>query len=214
MPMFDLMIFDLDGTLVDSAPDLVIAVNYTRRSLGLKSLADREITGFVGDGMDKLIERSLGPEFLDRYPEAVALFMAYYEEHLLDNTILYPDVTDILQFFGKKKKAIITNKRESFTRKITDHFDITGYFDIVIGLGTQNLRKPDARILSPVLKLFPVPPSHAIIFGDGVADINLARNGGMKSCALLNGYTPRETLLSLQPDFACEGLSELKTMFC
>ena len=100
------------------------------------------------------------------------------------------------------------------TRKITDAFSLTARFDDIIGVGTTPFRKPDIRMLLPVLARFHVEPSQAIIFGDGIADLQLARNSGIKSCALLNGFTSRDVLLALKPDFACEHLREIKTMFC
>ncbi|HLA28123.1 MAG TPA: HAD-IA family hydrolase [Syntrophales bacterium] len=214
MNKVDLMIFDLDGTLVDSASDLISAVNYTRGVLGLPAMNDNEIISFVGDGTDKLVERLLGQELQHCRDEATEVFVSYYGAHLLDNITLYPDVRDILEFYRLKKKIIITNKRYHFTRKVTDSFEITGCFDDIIGVGSTPFRKPDARILLPLLERLGIDPAFAVIFGDGVNDINLAKNSGIKSCALLNGFTPRNILLSLKPDFACEYLRELKTMFC
>ncbi len=214
MQQCELMVFDLDGTLVDSGRDLIMAANFTRNALGMPAMDDREIIRLVGDGTDKLIERIIGPEFQFRQGEALDIFLAYYEGHLLDNTILYPGVREVLVFFKQKKKVIITNKRAMFARKITDHFAITAFFDGIVGIGKDALRKPDPRVLLPFLERFDIAPEEAVIVGDGVADLNLARNCGVKSCALLNGFTPREVLLSLKPDFTCEELPELMTLFC
>ena len=214
MNMFNLMIFDLDGTLVDSSQDLIAAVNYTRRVLGLQTMNDREIIGFVGDGTDKLVERFVGEEGWHRRDEAMDVFIGYYEAHMLDNTTLYPGVREMLDFFQEKKKIIITNKRCNFARKITDGLNVTGCFDDIIGMGSTPYRKPDARILLPILERFNADSARTIIFGDGVTDVNLAMNAGVKSCAVLNGFTPRDVLLSLKPDFTCESVTELKAMFC
>jgi phosphoglycolate phosphatase len=213
MNNFELLIFDLDGTLVDSSADIIAAVNFTRKSLALPIMDQREIIRLVGDGTDKLVERLIGAEHQDRYAEALAIFLAYYGEHLLDHATLYADVTDVLDYFRHKKKVIITNKRENMTRKMTDAFSLTGRFDAIVGVGTTPFRKPDARIVLPVLARFRVEPHRAIIFGDGIADIQVAKNAGIKSCALLNGFTPREVLLALKPDFTCEHLRDIKTLF-
>jgi len=214
MQMFDLLIFDLDGTLVDSSADIIAAVNFTRQFLALPIMDDKEIIHMVGDGTDKLVERLIGPAHQGRYAEALAIFIAYYDAHLLDNATLYAGVTDVLDFFSHKKKVIITNKRENMTRKITDAFSLTDRFDDIIGMGTTPFRKPDLRILQPVLTRFCIEPHQAIIVGDGIADLQLARNAGIKSCGMLNGFTPREALLELKPDFSCEHLREIKAMFC
>ena len=214
MQMFDLLIFDLDGTLVDSSADIVAAVNFTRHALDLSTMGDKEIIGLVGDGTDRLVERFIGLENKNRYKEALDIFIAHYDDHLMDHATLYPGVTDALDFFSHKHKVIITNKRINMTRKITDGFSITACFDDIIGMGTTPFRKPDVRILLPILARFRIEPCQAVIIGDGVADLELAKNVGIKSCAMLNGFTPRENLLAWKPDFACEHLPELKTMFC
>jgi phosphoglycolate phosphatase len=214
MNKFELLIFDLDGTLVDSSADIIAAVNFTRQSLDLPVMDDKEIIRLVGDGTDKLVERLLGTEHQDRYAEALAIFLDFYGEHLLDHAALYAGVTDVLDYFSHKKKVIITNKRENMTRKMTDAFSLTARFDDIIGVGTTPFRKPDVRILLPVLARFRVEPFEAVIFGDGIADIRVAKNAGIKSCALLNGFTPREVLLALKPDFTCEHLREITTLFC
>lgn len=214
MKEIDLMIFDLDGTLVDSAPDIIAAVNYTRNLFGLSNMEDRSVINLVGNGTDKLVEGFLGHELRHRHEEAMAIFLAYYEEHLLDNTTLYPGVTDVLDFFKQKKKVIITNKRCHFTCRITDALHITGYFEDIIGMDSTPFRKPDARMLVPLLERFKVDPARVVVLGDGVNDVKMATNVGVSSCAMLNGFTTRDTLLSLKPDFVCERFEELKGMFC
>ncbi len=214
MKEINLVAFDLDGTLVDSSLDIIAAVNYTRETLGLPLMEDKEIIGFVGDGSDKLVERFIGYELQHRREEAMAMFLAYYDEHLVDQAFLYPGVSEILDFFRWKPKVIITNKRYHFTRKITDAFNITGCFEEIIGMDSTPYRKPDARILAPLFTRFDVLPAHVLIVGDGKNDILLAENTGAVSCAMVNGFTPRETLLCLKPDFVCENMLELKGMFC
>ena len=91
---------------------------------------------------------------------------------------------------------------------------ITACFDEIIGMGSTAYRKPDAMILTPILTRWRIDPQRTVVIGDGVADINLAGNTGSKSCAMLNGFTNREVLLSLRPDFACESLWELKEILC
>ncbi len=214
MSPIDLMVFDLDGTIVDSSPDLIAAVNFARAALKLAALTDEAIISFVGDGLDKLVERFLGPEQKHCQAEARAIFMEYYGKHLADKTVLCPGVLEVMKFFGNKKKLLITNKDRDFTRRITDHFKITACFEEIIGMGSTAYRKPEALILFPALSRLRIDPQHTVVIGDGVADIKLAKNTGSKSCAMLNGFTSRATLLALQPDFACESLWELKEILC
>lgn len=213
MHKFDLLIFDLDGTLIDSSVDIILAVNHTRHFLKLPPLDGEEIIRLVGDGTDKLVERMIGTEQQHRYREALAHFLAYYEAHLLDHATLYPGVTEVLDFFRHKTKVIITNKRENMTRKITDALSLTSRFDDIIGIGGTPFRKPDIRIVLPVLARFRVEPHQAIIIGDGCADLELAANSGINSCALLNGFTARSILLARKPDVACEHIIDIISLF-
>ncbi|MDI6775929.1 MAG: HAD hydrolase-like protein [Syntrophales bacterium] len=102
MRQIDLMIFDFDGTLVNSGGDIVASVNYTLESLKMPVMEPEVIIGFVGDGVQKLIERSLGHDFQDQFDKAMEIFTAYYAEHMLDTTTFYPGVPDILQYFHDK----------------------------------------------------------------------------------------------------------------
>jgi phosphoglycolate phosphatase len=209
MKQADLLIFDLDGTLVRSGEDIAAAVNHTLYELGLPSIDPEMIRGFVGDGLQILLERSLGShadEYLDR---AMPLFLDHYSAHLLDHTILYPEVNEVLDHFENKKKVIVTNKREEFTLRITEGLEIRSRFLDILGEDTTPYKKPDQRLLYQVMEKWGVSPQRTVVIGDGVNDILLARNAGAMSCAVLNGLTERRKLLSLHPDMVCERLSEL-----
>ncbi len=213
MAHVDLMVFDLDGTLITSGNDIAAAVNYTLGRLRLPVLSVDKIMGFVGDGVRELLVRSLGEAAGDHLGPAMTLFSAYYTEHLLDTTDLYPGIRDVLERFSGKKKAVVTNKRHDFAQKIVDKLGIAGCFDAVIGAEKTPYRKPDARIVTPLLSEYHARPGHTVVIGDGPADIRLAKGVGALSCAYLNGLTARETLLALQPDFTYEDSAELKSLF-
>jgi len=214
MKQIDLMVFDFDGTLVNSGGDIVASVNYTLKNLGIPMMEPEAIIGFVGDGVQKLIERSLGHDFQDQFDEVMKIFTAYYAEHMLDTTTSYPGVLDILQHFHDKKKVIITNKRYRFTRAIAEALNIEKYFDDIIGADSTPYRKPDPRLLSPLLERFGAGCERTVVIGDGVNDILLARTTGVLSCAFLNGLGRSDVLLAQRPDFVCENLSELRSLFC
>ena len=213
MKHIDLMIFDLDGTLVNSGEDIVTSVNHTLKTLDISTKKSEEILGFVGDGFQKLIERSLGKDFQHLFNDAIGIFSAYYAEHMLDTTSLCDSVIEIMKHFHDKKKVIITNKRKYFTLEITEALGISKYFDEIIGSDSTEYKKPDQRLLLPLLEKFSAKYTDTVVIGDGINDIMLARNAGVLSCALLNGLTGRDILLTLYPDYACEGLSELITLF-
>jgi phosphoglycolate phosphatase len=141
------------------------------------------------------------------------LFRAHYAEHLLDTTDLYPGVADVLEHFRDTKKVIITNKLHVYTLRIVEALGIAGYFEEIIGMDSSSLRKPDRELLIPLLERYGVAKTDAVVIGDGVNDILLARNTGTVSCALLNGLGDRDRLLSLGPDYCCEEIAQMKELF-
>jgi phosphoglycolate phosphatase len=209
-----LMVFDLDGTLADTGDDLAGSVNRTLQSLGIPKRPDREILGFVGDGVRKLVERSLGEAYGDRLDEALKRFKEIYAEHLLDQTTLYPGVENVLRHFGRKEKVLITNKGRDFTLAICSGLGIAGYFKEIIAGDSNEFMKPDPRLLLPLLDRFESSHAETLVVGDGVNDILLARNTGVRSCAFLNGLGNREELLRLRPDFVIEKMIDLKNIAC
>ncbi|HOF05353.1 MAG TPA: HAD-IA family hydrolase [Syntrophales bacterium] len=214
MIKIDLFIFDLDGTLADTGSDIVAAVNYTLGTLGLSKLDDKKILGYVGDGVQELIKRSLGPDHRDAVTEALLLFRAYYREHMLDKTALYPGVQECLAHFTGKRKVVISNKKHEFTVAIVQALGIAGYFDDIVGGDFWPYMKPDARLAEYYLQKYEITRDKAVIVGDGHNDILLAKNAGIVGCAFLNGLVERERLLALKPDITCENLAELKDIFC
>jgi phosphoglycolate phosphatase len=213
MQKVDLLVFDLDGTLIRSGDDLVASVNYTLQTLGLPILAPETVQGFIGDGVKILMKRALGPA-LEHYDRAMDLFSAYYSEHLLDRTTLYPDVPDVLDYFDRKQKVIVTNKLQGFTMRIAKTLGIADRFREIIGEDSTPFKKPDPRLLQLVMAKWGGTPERTVVIGDGVNDILLGRNAGALTCAFLNGITGRDKLLALAPDLTCETLSDLKTLLC
>jgi phosphoglycolate phosphatase len=213
MKHIELMIFDLDGTLVNSGGDIVASVNYALESLDIPTKSEEEILSFVGDGVNKMIERALGNGFQHLFDRAMDIFSDYYATHMLDTTCLCDSVIEVLDHFHEKKKIIITNKRRYFTLKMTDALGISRYFEEIIVADSTAYKKPDRRLFIPLLERVHAVYNDTVVIGDGLNDIMLAKNTGVLSCALLNGLTHRNILLALDPDYACEGLRELINLF-
>jgi phosphoglycolate phosphatase len=209
----ELLIFDLDGTLAASGRDLVTAVNYTLKALGLATLDHKRIISFVGDGVEELIKRSLGGENQESNAQAMKIFREYYGDHLLDQTVLYPGVRECLDYFSAKRKVVITNKRQDFAVRIVHGLGIAPFFEDIVGGDVMPYKKPDPRLVEPYLKSFCIPREQTVMIGDGPNDILLAKNAGVWSCACLNGLAPRDNLLKLQPDYSCESLLEIRELF-
>ena len=214
MKKVGLMVFDLDGTLIDSGDDLATAVNHALKEMSLPPLDRDVITGFVGDGGRKLIERSLGDGHNGRLAEAYNRFMSYYKEHSLDRTCLYPGVTDVLRHFGDTIKVIVTNKQEGLSRTIARALGIDMEFADIIGRDSTPFKKPDPSLMVMLAERYKRDIKETVVVGDGWNDIKLAKNAGAISCTLLNGLGPRERLLELHPDYCCEDITELKELFC
>ena len=123
------ILFDLDGTLIDSVTDLANSVNYTLAKLSLPIHTPGEIRRFVGDGVQKLIKRSLGPAHMDKFDDAFTIFMDYYGLHLTDNTVLYPGVAETLPRLAENYSlGVLTNKSLKFSLIILQSLGIAPYF--------------------------------------------------------------------------------------
>lgn len=190
------VLFDLDGTLIDSAADLAAAANELLARDGLGPLKVAQVRGMVGDGIRKLVERAyvacgehLSPEVLDMRHAAM---MQVYGRHLTNLTTLMPGARDILPILRWKgvRTAVVTNKPEAFSRTILDHFGLMAVTDLVIGGDCGLPRKPAPDMLLHAAEIFGLMPPEVLMVGDGPADIAAAKAAGMPSAAVAGGYTP------------------------
>ena len=143
---FDLYIFDLDGTLIDTRQDITAAINEMLTRYGLESKSVEEVTGYVGDGIKKLVHRCIDePSINNRevsLDEAVSMFEECYWNHMLDTTMAYPGVMDLLAALKDRQKAILTNKAYKFTKAITDGLGLTQQFSLIVAGDTVSRKKP------------------------------------------------------------------------
>ena len=210
--MIQLIIYDLDGTLIDSRRDIVNAVNWTLNELGLKELRPERISSFVGNGVTNLMRETLQEAtpvpagYLNR---AIKIFRKRYGGHLLDTTRLYPAVRKVLEFFKERKQAVMTNKPEGFSRVIVQGLGIDSYFFRIVG-GDQGFpKKPDPAAVRDILNSIRVSPEETILVGDSATDIETGRNAGVVTAAVTYGFGKREEIESARPDFILEDLEEL-----
>lgn len=213
MRKVDLMIFDFDGTIADTGMDLVSSINYTLTSMRLAPRPSEDIIGFVGDGVHKLIERSLGEGHKERAEEAIRIFSAHYEKHMMDHTVCCPQIEDVLKYFNHKMKVILTNKRYHLTVAIARGLHVDRYFMEIVGADSTPFQKPDPRTVEYLLDKYSVSAQKAVLIGDGVNDIAAAQKAGILSCCYLNGLGKREALLKMGADFYCENLVEINSLF-
>jgi len=212
MKNVDLMIFDLDGTLVDSGGDIARSAVHTLKTLGLPVLPEEKILTFVGNGLGRLVERAIGPAHQYLMDRAMEIFEAHYEQHMLDGTGLYPGVAQMLGHYAAKRKIVVTNKRIAYAKRILEGLGIADRFERILGEGSTPYMKPDARLMEAILEIFPQQRGRTVVIGDGIADIRFAKNAGVVSCAYLNGLTPRDALLAETPDLVYEHPQDLRVL--
>ncbi len=208
-----LLIFDLDGTLIDSRKDIAASVNLTFRDLGLPEKPVEVIYGYVGNGVRRLILDTVEgspPLLIDR---ALQIFEGHYLKHLLDDTILYPGMEGVLRHFDKKKKAIVTNKPLLYSTKIIEGLQARAHFDLILGAEPIVQLKPHPEMILRTLDYLEVSPSDAVMIGDSLNDIHAARSAGIKSCGVGYGLGNVEELKSGTPDFFAETVEDLKRLF-
>ena len=208
-----LLIFDLDGTLIDSKRDIANCVHWTLRDLNLPQVSDEVIYSFVGNGVRPLILKSVGEESAAELQQALKIFRDYYTAHLLDNTILFEGALEILQHFGDKKKAICTNKPQYFTEPILTGLKLDTHFDAVMGSDNGFPKKPDPAVIHHLLKQFGCLPNQAVLIGDSKVDIETGKNAGILTCGVTYGFRPPEEIREAQPDFVISRLSDLSSLF-
>jgi phosphoglycolate phosphatase len=186
------LIFDLDGTLVDSKKDLTASVNHVRLTLGLPQLTEHEIAGYVGDGARMLIRRALGPEVSDAEVEwGLQLFLSYYRDHMLDQSVLYPGVVEALERLSDFRLAVLTNKPIRFSRMMLEGLGILNSFAAVYGGNSFERKKPDPIGIFQILSDTSGLAQHTWMIGDSAVDVLTGRNAGVKTCE----RTPPDALI-------------------
>lgn len=192
-----LIIFDLDGTLIDSSIDITEAINYAIKPYGLSPLTRKDTIKLVGEGISRLIEKLLSAtpfhDNIEVRNSVMDRFLEYYSAHLLDNTKDYPGVRETLERLRNYKKVVISNKREALSRRIIQELDLN-FFDMIIGSDSTPEKKPSPLPILKVLAEFEIRPEEAIIVGDSNLDIEAGRAAGLITVAVKYGYRPYDMI--------------------
>lgn len=201
------VIFDLDGTLVDSRADLTTGVNLMRREYGLKAIDVDKVTSYVGNGTRLLCERALEDSKVD-IDESLPLMKRFYLEHLLDETVLYDGVFEGLEALHEAgvPLAVVTNKPQEPTEAILKGLHVYNFFDFIIGGGAGFELKPAPDALLHILKTSSCQPDKSFMVGDNYTDLESGRRAGMRTvfCEFGFGVTAGESY-----DFAVESFADL-----
>jgi phosphoglycolate phosphatase len=205
-----LIIFDLDGTLVDTSRDITNALNYALKPYGLKDLTVEDTIKMVGEGITRLIEKILGDGKSKIEDEVIKRFLEYYSEHLVDYSSIYPHVRETLEKLDSYKKAVISNKREYLSTKLLEKLDLLKYFDLIIGSDTVAERKPSPVPVIYVFTRLGVTPYESMIVGDSNYDIEAGRKAGVKTVAVTYGYRERQYLMNA--DYMIDSMVDLLSL--
>jgi len=204
-----LLIFDLDGTLVDSKEDLVRSVNAMREHMGLGMLEDDLIASYVGHGVHRLIQRALGDAATEEnVGKGLEFFLNYYREHMLDHTETYPGVRAALEELRARKLAVLTNKPVRFSREMIERLGLSHYFSFVYGGNSFEQKKPDPIGAFRIMNDLAVPATRTMIVGDSDTDVLTGRNAGTWTCGVTYGFGS-QTLQETPPDLLIGDLREL-----
>ncbi|MCC6362538.1 MAG: HAD-IA family hydrolase [Bryobacterales bacterium] len=207
----ELVIFDLDGTLIDSKLDLARSVNAMRRHLGFPELSDELIFTYVGNGAPVLVRRALAPEASDSLAaQGLEFFLEYYRGHLLDHTDLYPGVREALEAIreGGIPMAVLTNKPIGPTETIIDGLGLGSHFFRVYGGNSFEQKKPDPVGVLRLLDESRAQPDRAVLVGDSAVDVRTARNAGIRAAGMTYGFQP-EGLATDPPDYLLDRMEQL-----
>jgi phosphoglycolate phosphatase len=227
-----LVIFDLDGTLIDSRLDLVHSVNAALRHIGRPTLPDDVIASYVGDGAPVLIQRALGGEQVDEATvrKGLEFFLSYYREHKLDHTTVYPGIAEALAAIqgrgngasharprpaskdNTRQLAVLSNKPVVPSRAIVEALGLGKYISRVYGGNSFTSKKPDPEGARKLLEEAGVEAGRAAIVGDSHVDIRTGRNAGMHTIGVTYGFAPH-TLADEPPDVLVDTPAELAAVF-
>ena len=208
-----LLIFDLDGTLVESREDIATATNQMRQHYSLPPLPQPSVDKLIGSGIRELVRRALNDPGAEKLDQAQAQFQVFYNDHCLDQTRLYPEVSEVLRYFRQqgKKMAVATNKKTDLSKKILAGLGVGGMFDLVIGGDGQYKRKPDPEGLSAIMAHLGCSAEETAMIGDSSLDIQAGKAAGVAvTCGLSYGIGDPEILKASGPDHLLGSFGQLR----
>lgn len=211
--MKKLIIFDLDGTLLNTIADLAAATNYALNILGFPAHPQAAYFHFVGNGVSKLLERALPPaaRTSENIQKMRALFVPYYDVHKTDKTIPYEGIIPLLQELARRKikLAVASNKYQAATQQLMAHYFANIPFAAVYGQQSGVPNKPDPLLVRHIMRLTEMAAADTLYVGDSDVDMQTAQNAGVDACAVLWGFRSREELAAYRPVLLAEKPSDI-----
>ena len=209
MKSYRSIVFDLDGTLVDSYEALATAINHTRSSLEQGPVTVETIRGFVGDGVEKLLERALGADQVTH--TARTTFEQRYDEVCCEQSRMLEEVEETLSKLEAMEivMSVCTNKPTGFSEKILAHLGIARHFQAIVGPDLAGTRKPDGRHVLATIERAGGDPGSSLFVGDMPVDVEAARNAGIDVAVIATGSSSPELLREASPDYFLESFAEI-----
>ena len=212
----EMVMIDLDGTLVDSVPDLAYCADAMLAELGMPARGEAKVRQWVGNGVERLVKRAL-LDRLDGEPDetllakALPIYMMLYKDNVSQRSHLYPGVKEGLDFLrgAGYKLGCITNKAAAFTEPLLKDVGIYDYFQIVVSGDTLPVKKPDPRPLLHAAEYFKVDPGRALMVGDSISDVKAARAAGFHVICVSYGYNHGQDIRDAHPDAVIDSMAEL-----
>jgi phosphoglycolate phosphatase len=208
------VVFDLDGTLVDTAPDLTRATNHVLALYGRRPVSKRDVTGLVGLGARALIRRGFAatgdPVEEDQIEKLFRLFLEFYAANIAIESVLYPGTKQLLDLCRESgiRLGICTNKPEALSRTLIAGLGLSDYFGAIVGMDTISIAKPDPRIYDETLRRLDVNGGRTVMIGDSETDVLTARAAGVPMIAVTFGYTPKP-VKEFGPDYLVDHYDDM-----
>jgi phosphoglycolate phosphatase len=206
---YNFIIFDLDGTLIDSQGDITSAVNCVREELNFAPLSIEEVRACLGSGIKSLVERVVPNENKKVHEDALERFKFHYGKCLTNTTKPYAGALEMLESLKSVKKAVLSNKTETFSKEILERLGLLKYFTTVWGGDTLGVKKPDPKPILDLIKTAKADKSKTLMVGDSANDFKAAAAAGVKCAAVLYGYSTPQQIKEFNPDYLVKMPSEL-----
>lgn len=214
-----MILIDVDGTLVDSVPDLTFCVDEMMKALGRPVHGEAKVRNWVGNGVERLVRRALigqldgEPDEAD-YQKAYPIFLDLYAENTSKRSCLYPGIREGLDYLKAAgfKLGCVTNKAAQFTVPLLTDLGVAGDFSIIVSGDTLPQKKPDPAPLLHAARFFGVDPAQALMVGDSVSDVKAARAAGFQIVCMSYGYNHGEDIRKSHPDAVLDALTEIKPL--
>jgi len=215
----EMILIDLDGTLIDSVPDLAYCVDAMMGALEMPEHGEAKVRDWVGNGVERLVRRALvgqleGEPDDELFQKAYPIFLELYAEHNAQRSMLYPGVQEGLEFLkgAGYQLGCVTNKAEQFTLPLLRDLGIIDFFAIIVSGDTLPKKKPDPMPLLHAAEHFGVEPKAALMLGDSMSDVKAARAAGFRIICVSYGYNHGQDIREFGPDAVIDSFTELETL--